>query len=89
MAKQDQNRCEEFFVITAFAATGLHCTLLHVASERGYADIVRILLRTKSIKINAREDNGATRLMCASVLSHQAAFELLMKEREIHVRNFT
>lgn len=54
----------------------LSCTALHYAAYLGHVDIVRMLLKKKA-NVDARNDNGATPLMLATLRGHTAIVELL------------
>ncbi|KAK9443465.1 NACHT and Ankyrin domain protein [Metarhizium brunneum] len=60
---------------------------LSVASQRGFKEIVELLLE-KSADINARESDGSTALMTATMNRHDTVMELLLaKNADINAKN--
>ncbi len=67
------------------AAKGIHeKTLLHLAAEKGYTDIVNTLLR-KGADVNAKDYFGNTPLHCAAANGHTEIVSALIRSEGINV----
>jgi ankyrin repeat protein len=60
-------------------------TLLHVAAERRYDDIVTFLLRHPGIDVNASDPEGQTPLSCATESCAEEAVRMLLTHKAIDV----
>jgi len=60
-------------------------TALIFASEKGYKEIVELLLKIEKINVNAKNDIGRTALMVASRNNHKEIVEMLLNSRNIDV----
>jgi len=55
------------------------------AAEKGYKDIVNLLLKQPGININIKDSQGFTALMCAAEQGHNKVIELLLEHPNINV----
>ena len=58
---------------------GRNQNALHIASFEGYLDIVRVLLGTSDVELDARDACGHTALMLASLRGHLNCMRLLIE----------